>query len=137
MKPLNAYENAIINFDNTLGSSNSRYIDQFFMRRRQKILDIYYLPQSYFDLPERTIRNNSNKIILFNQTLKHTKNIYRDVGGYDMSYDQTKKLCRKIWEEEFVFVLIDLEREFEEHTVFVRKAETLELNVFRNRRLFD
>ena len=62
IKPLNEYENGIIVFDDILGSSNSRFIDQFFIRGRHNNLDIYYLSQSYFDLPKRTIRNNSNKI---------------------------------------------------------------------------
>ena len=31
-KPLNEYENGIIVFDYILGSSNSRFIDQFFIR---------------------------------------------------------------------------------------------------------
>ena len=79
IKPLNEYENGIKVFDDTLGSSNSRFIDQFFIRGRHNNLDIYYLSQSYFDLPKRTIRNNSNKIILFNQTLKDIEHIYRDV----------------------------------------------------------
>ena len=75
IKPLNEYENGIVVFDDILGSSNSRFIDQFFIRGRHNILDSYYLSQSYFDLPKRTIRNNSNKIILFNQTSK-ILNIY-------------------------------------------------------------
>ena len=57
IKPLNEYENGIIVFDDNLGSSNSRFIDQFFIRGRHNNLDIYYLSQSYFDLPKRTIRN--------------------------------------------------------------------------------
>ena len=75
IKPLNEYENGIIVFDDILGSSNSRFIDQFFIRGRHNNLDIYYLSQSYFDLPKRTIRNNSNKIILFNQMLKDIEHI--------------------------------------------------------------
>ena len=31
IKPLNEYENGIIVFDDFLGSSNSRFIDQFFL----------------------------------------------------------------------------------------------------------
>ena len=81
IKPLNEYENGIMVFDDVLGSSNSRFIDQYFIRGRHNNLDIYYLSQSYFDLPKRTIRNNSNKIILFNQTLKDIEHIYRDVAG--------------------------------------------------------
>ena len=107
IKPLNEYENAIIVFDDILGSSYSRYIDQFSMEGRHNNLDIYYLSQSYFESPKRSIRNNSNKIILFNQTLKDIENIYRDVGGYDMIYDEFKELCRKSWEDEYNYLCID------------------------------
>ena len=107
IKPLNEYENGIIVFDDILGSSNSRFIDQFFIRGRHNNLDIYYLSQSYFDLPKRTIQNNSNKIILFNQTLKDIEHIYRDVAGYDMNYDEFKELCRKSWEEDYNYLCID------------------------------
>ena len=95
IKPLNEYENGIIVFDDILGSSNSRFIDQFFIRGRHNNLDIYHLPQSYFDLPKRTIRNNSKKRVLFNQTLEDIEHIYRDVAGYDMNYDEFKDLCRE------------------------------------------
>ena len=107
IKPLNEYENGIIVFDDVLGSSNSRLIDQFFIRGRHNNLDIYYLSQSYFDLPKRTIRNNSNKIILCNQTLKDIEHIYRDVAGYDMKYDEFKELCRKSWEEDYNYLCIE------------------------------
>ena len=105
IKPLNEYENGIIVFDDILGSSNSRFIDQFFIRGRHNNLDIY--SQSYFDLPKRTIRNNSNKIVLFNQTLKDIEQIYRHVAGYDMNYDEFKELCRKSWEEDYNYLYID------------------------------
>ena len=95
IKPLNEYESGIIVFDDILGSSNSRFIDQFFIRGRHNNLDICYFSQSYFHLPKRTIRNNSIKIILFNQTLKDIEHIYRDVAGYDMTYDEFKEICRK------------------------------------------
>ena len=74
-KPLNEYENAIKVFDDNLGSSNSGDIDQFLIGGRNNELDIYYLSQPHFDLPKRIIGNNSNKINLFNQTIKDTENI--------------------------------------------------------------
>ena len=95
IKPLSEFENATVVFDDILGSSNSRYVDQFFFRGRHNDLDIYYFSQSYFDLRKKTIRNKSNKIILFNQTLKDVEQIDRDVAGYDMCYDEFEKLCRK------------------------------------------
>ena len=106
IKPLNEYENGIVVFDDILGSSNCKFIDHFF-RGRHNNLDIYYLSQSYFDLPKITIRNNSNKIILFNQTLKDIEHIYRDIAGYDMNYDESEELCRKSWEDDYNYLCID------------------------------
>ena len=59
------------------------------------------------NLPKRTIRNNSDKIILFNQTLKDIEDIYRDVASSDMNYDEFKELCRKSWEEYYKYLYID------------------------------
>ena len=61
IKPLSQHENAIIVFDDILGSSNSKHVDQFSITGRHNDLDIYYLSQSYFGLPKRTVRNNSQK----------------------------------------------------------------------------
>ena len=58
-------------------------------------------------MPKRSKRNNSNKIILFNQTLKDIEQIYRDVAGYDMNYDEFKELCRKSWEEDYNYLCVD------------------------------
>ena len=58
IKSLNENENAIIFFDDLLGSTMSTYIDQFFSRGRHNNLDICYLSQSGFNLPKRTVRNN-------------------------------------------------------------------------------
>ena len=82
-------------------------MDHFFIRGQQKNLDSYYLSQPYFDWPKRTIRNNSDKIILFNQTLKGIEHICRDVAGYDMNYDEFDELCRKSWEEDYNYLYID------------------------------
>ena len=106
IKPLIVYEKAFIVFGDILGSSNSKYIDQFFIKGRHNNPDIYYLSQSYFDLPKRTIRNKSNKMILLNQTLKDIENIYRDIGGYDMRYDEYKPLCRKSLEDDYNYLCI-------------------------------
>ena len=75
IKSLSEYENAIIVFDDILHSSKSKNLDQFFLRGKHNNLDIFYLSQSYFDLPKRTIRNNSKKKFLLNQTLQDIGNI--------------------------------------------------------------
>ena len=47
------------------------------------------------------MRFKSTIIILFIQTLKVLEIIYRDVGGYDLSYDEFEQLCRKSLEFEY------------------------------------
>ena len=44
---------------------------------------------------------------MFNQTLKDIEIIYRDVGGYDMCYDEFEDLCGKSWEEDYKYLCID------------------------------
>ena len=98
-------------FDDNLGSTNSTLIEQFFIGGRHNNLDFVYLSQSCFDSPRRTIRKISNKKFVFNQTLKDIENIYRDVAGYDMSFDEFKQIRRKQSEEGSVYLLlIDLKK---------------------------
>ena len=75
-KSIQDFQNCCVVFDDML-DSNQKLIEPCFTRGRHNDLDVYYLSQSYFDLPKRTIRNNSNIIILFQQTLKML-NIYTE-----------------------------------------------------------
>ena len=105
-KSIQDFQNCCVVFDDMLDTSQ-KLIDPFFTRGRHNDLDVYYLSQSYFDLPKRTIRNNSNIIILFQQTLKDVEHIYRDIAGFDMSYDEFKELCREAWRERYNYLLIN------------------------------
>ena len=62
-KSIQDFQNCCVVFDDML-DSNQKLRDPLFTRGRHNDLDVYYLSQSYFDLPKRTIRNNSNIIIL-------------------------------------------------------------------------
>ena len=100
------FQNCCVVFDDML-DSNKKLIDPFFTRGIHNDLDVYYLAQSYFDLPKRTIRNNSIIKILFQQTLKDVEHIYRDIAGFDMSYDEFKSLCREAWKEKYNYLLLN------------------------------
>ena len=50
-----------------LGSKEANDIDAFFSRGRHQNLDIYYISQSWYELPKNFIRNICSKIILFPQ----------------------------------------------------------------------
>ena len=87
--------------------SNQKLIDPFLTRARHKDWDVYRLSQSYFDLPKRTFRNNSNIIVLFQQTLKDVEHTYRDVAGFDMSYDEFESLCMATWKDKYNYLEIN------------------------------
>ena len=97
--PINKYKGSIVIFDDMLGARNSSQIDEFFTRGRHEDLDVYYISQSYFGLPRQSIRNNSDRLILFKQTLRDVQSMYYDIGAYDMNYDEFKLLCHKAWAE--------------------------------------
>ena len=90
IKPINKYKGSVVIFDDMLGARNSSQIDEFFTRGRYEDLDVYYISQSYFALPRQSIRNNSDRLILFKQTLRDVQSMYYDIGAYDMNYDEFK-----------------------------------------------
>ena len=104
---LEHYENSTVVFDDMLLSKQESNIDLFFTRGRHNNIDIYYISQSYFHLPKKTIRNNSNIIILFKQTLRDIILLFHDIAGLDMNLEEWKQLCRKAWENDYDFLQID------------------------------
>ena len=98
IKSINKYKGSVVIFDDMLGAKNSSQIDQFFTRGRHEDLDVYYISQSYFALPRQSIRNNSDRLILFKQTLRDVQSMYYDIGAYDMKYDEFKHMCYKAWD---------------------------------------
>ena len=108
IKPINKYKGSIVIFDDMLGAKNSSQIDELFTRGRHEDLDVYYISQSYFALPRQSIRNNSDRLILFKQTLGDVQSMYYDIGAYDMNYDEFKQMCHKAWEEKYNYLCIDM-----------------------------
>ena len=108
IKPINKYKGSVVIFDDMLGAKNSSQIDEFFTRGRNEDLDVYYISQSYFGLPRQSIRNNSDILILFKQTLRDVQSMYYDIGAYDMKYDEFKEMCHKAWDEKYNYLCIDM-----------------------------
>ena len=108
IKPINKYKASIVIFGDMLGGRNSSQKDEFFTRRRNEYLDVYYSSQSYFALPRQSIRNNSDRLILFKQTLRDVQSMYYDIGAYDMNYDEFKQMCHKSWDERFNYLCIEM-----------------------------
>ena len=108
IKPVNKYKGSVVIFDDMLGAKNISLIDEFFTRGRHEYLDVYYISQSYFALPRQSIRNNSDRLILFKQTLRDVQSMYYDFGAYDMNYDEFKQMCYKAWYERSNYLCIDM-----------------------------
>ena len=108
IKPIYKYKGTVVIFDDMLRAKNSSQIDDFFTRGRHEDLDVYYISQIYFALPRQSIRNNSDRLILFKQTLIDVQSMYYDIGAYDMSYDEFKEMCHKAWDERYNYLCIDM-----------------------------
>ena len=107
IQPVEYQENSTVVFDDMLLSKQESNFDLFFTRGRHNNIDIYYISQSYFNLPKNTIRNNSNIISLFKQTLRDIILLFHDIGGLDMNLEEWKQLCRKAWENDYDYLQTD------------------------------
>ena len=103
----------------------------FFTRGRHEDLDVHYISQSYFALPRQSIRNISDRIILFKKTLRDVQSMYHDIGAFDMIYDEFMEICRVAWSEKFHYLCIDMAKNKNEgeYRIF-NEAKTHILNVF-------
>ena len=110
IKPINEYNGSVVIFDDMLGARNSSQIDELFTRGRHENLDVYYISQSYFALSRQSIRNISDRLILFKQTLRDVQNMYYDIGAYDMKYDEYEELCHKAWDENINYLRFDMSK---------------------------
>ena len=108
IKPINNYKGSVVIFDDMLGAKNSSQIDEFFTRGRHEDLDVYYISQSYFALPRQSIRNNSDRLVMFKQTLRDAQSMYHDIGAFDMIYDEFEEMCRVACSEKFIYLCIDM-----------------------------
>ena len=108
IKPINKYKGSVVVFDDMLGAKNSSQIDEFLTRGRHEDLDVFYISQIYFALPKQSIRNNSDRLMLFKQTLRDVQSMYHDIGAFDMIYDEFMEMYRVAWSEKLNYLCIDM-----------------------------
>ena len=137
-KPINRYKRSVVVFDDLLGARNSSQKDEFFTRGRHEDLDVYYISQSYFGLPRQSIRNNSDRLILFKQTLRDVQSMYYDIGAYDRKYDEFKEMYHKARDENYNYLCIDMiKNTMKVNVVFSMKAKPHILIVSPKLNLFE
>ena len=79
IKPIDKHKGSVVKFDNMLGVRNNSQIDEFFTRGRHEDLDVYCISQSCSGLPRQSIRNNSDRLVLFKQTLRDVQSMCQDI----------------------------------------------------------
>ena len=82
------YENSTAVLDVVLLSKQAINSDLFFTRGRHNIIDIYYVPQSYFHVRKNVIRNNCKIFFLFIQNLTDIILIFHTKSG--IRYEVTR-----------------------------------------------
>ena len=107
IEPSEIYENSTVVFDDMLLSKQESNTDLFLTRGRHNNIDTYYISQSCFHLSKNTIRNVSNIIVLFKQTLRDIILLFHDIARLDMNLEEWKQLCRKAWENDYDYLQID------------------------------
>lgn len=108
MPPQDARENSVFIFDDVICDKQENMMNYFSMGRHKSV-DCFYLCQTYAKVPKHLIRDNSNVVILFKQDEMNLKHIYSDHVSPDITFNQFKNLCSKVWNEKHSFVTIDKE----------------------------
>ena len=101
----NKKKNLLILDDCFLGKQSKAGV--YYTRGRHSSCDTLYISQNYFALPRKSVRENSNIIILYPQNNKSVQHIYQD-HCTDLPYEEFKDLCQTIWNTEYNFLTIDL-----------------------------
>ena len=58
-------------------------------------------------MPTQSIRNKSDRLILFKPTLRDVQSMYFDIRAFDKIYDEFEEMCRVAWSEKINYLCID------------------------------
>ena len=95
-------------FDDCM-SGPQRSIENFYTRGRHVNCNCIYLTQNWFELPRRTIRSNTNFLLIFPTDQRDLKLIYNDIFALDtqLNKDDFVIFCKDVWSNPYEFVVID------------------------------
>lgn len=111
--PQDVKENSIFIFDDVICDKQEN-MKNYFSMGRHKAVDCFYLCQTYTKVPKHLIRDNANLIILFKQDDLNLKHVYLDHISPDITFEQFKCICSKVWNENYSFVTVDKESKLQE-----------------------
>ena len=84
-------------------------INEYFCRGRHNNCNMIYLNQNLFTIDRRSVRENCNLFILFEQKGKVLISIYQDFfNNVELSYNDFANVCNKLWKEPYNYIVIDI-----------------------------
>jgi len=107
VESLDKNERSIMVFDDVMLEKQTP-IEKYFCLGRHDGADCFYLTQNYFRIPNQTIRDNANMLILFSQNTKNMRAIHDSFVGGDMDFNEFRKFYNECWDKPYGFVVIDL-----------------------------
>lgn len=94
--PSEIRRNSIMIFDDVAcGKQNN--IKNYFSMGRHNYVDTFYICQTYSVIPKQLVRDNANLLIVFKQDERNLQHIYKDHVNTDMTYNDFKEMCMKVW----------------------------------------
>ena len=97
----------VIFYDLMLDKNAVKKAEEFFTRGRPMGISVVFISQSFYEIPRRTIRENSNFIILFKQNMKSLDQLFKDCVEPDMDKEEFIKFCKESWGSKHSFLTID------------------------------
>ena len=94
----------VIVFDDVMLESQSG-IEPFFARGRHNNINCFYITQNYAQVPNRTIRENANFLIAFQQNDQSIRNIHAN-HATELDLRQFREICRAAWSAPRSFLVI-------------------------------
>lgn len=104
--PNEALKNSIMIFDDVT-CENQTNIRNYFTMGRHRLVDCFYLTQTYSKVPKQLIRDNANVIIVFKQDDMNLRHVYYEHVNSDMEWCKFKRMCALTWKELYSFLLIN------------------------------
>ena len=124
--PSSAKPNSIFIFDD-VACDKQNNIRNYYCQGRHSGVDVFYLCQSYAQVPKHLIRDNANLLVVFKQDNLNFKRLYDDHVNSDMTLKEFKSICDHCWNRKYGFIVIDKDRDINDgryrcgFDVYIRK----------------
>lgn len=104
--PQKAKPESVIIFDD-VACENQNNMRDYFAMGRHRLIDCFYLNQTYSKIPKQLIRDNANLIILFKQDDINLKHVYHEHVNTDMTWNEFRNMCGKVWSDSYSYLVIN------------------------------